>query len=316
MRVHLGAQGILGPVALTIGNFDGVHRGHGAMLSRLKAAADRLQIASAVMSFEPHPREFFRPQDCPARLTNLREKADRLALWGVDHFLVCRFNHMFSAQTAEQFMSQWLQSTLHVRWLLTGDDFRFGANRQGDVSTLKAFGQAHGIEVETQDTVVDGEDRISSSLIRACLQAGQLQRAGSLLGAPWSMQGRVIRGDGVGRQWGFPTANIDCSNRCLPVTGIFAVRARLSSGAQYFGVASLGTRPTVKSAGQQLLEVYLLDFSGDLYGQRMQLEFLEKFRDEQRFDSVEALKEQIGKDVEEARRFFKDDKTVIGIPHE
>ncbi len=305
MRLHFGVPDTQrAPVVLTIGNFDGVHRGHQAMLARLRAAGERLGLPTAVMSFEPHPREFFRPEDAPARLTSLREKAELLRSEGVDDLYVCHFNAAFAAQSPATFIDALLVQRLQVAWLLVGDDFRFGARRAGDFDLLAARGAQLGFEVEAQDTVVDGEDRISSSLIREMLANGDLEHATRLLGRPWHLSGRVAHGDKVGRTWGFPTANLPLRHRKVPVTGIFAARLTGADGVAHAGVASLGTRPAVKAAGLQLIETYLFDFDGDLYGQRVRVELLHKFRDETSFSSLDALRAQIAIDADNARHYF------------
>ena len=305
MRLHFGVPDTQrAPVVLTIGNFDGVHRGHQAMLARLRVAGQRLGLPTAVMSFEPHPREFFRPQDAPPRLTSLREKAELLRSEGVDHLYVCHFNATFAAQSPQSFVDELLVRRLQVRWLLVGDDFRFGARRAGDFALLAEQGLRLGFEVEAQDTVVDGSDRISSSLIRDTLASGNLELATRLLGRPWHLSGRVAHGDKVGRTWGFPTANLPLRHRKVPVTGIFAARMTGADGVARPGVASLGTRPAVKTAGLQLLETFLFDFDGDLYGQRVQVQLLHKFRDEAGFTDLDALRAQIATDASNARNYF------------
>ena len=305
MRLHLGVPDTTrGPTALTIGNFDGVHRGHQAMLARLRAAGEAHGIPTAVMSFEPHPREFFRPADAPARLTSLREKIELLEGEGVDEVYICHFNAAFAAQSPEHFIDELLVRRLGVRWLLVGDDFRFGARRAGDVDLLQGQGARHGFAVEQQGTVEDGDERISSSRIREVLAQGDLEHAAQLLGRPWHLSGRIGHGDKVGRSWGFPTANLWLRHRTVPVSGIFAARLTAGDGIARPGVASLGIRPTVKSAGVRLLETFLFDFDGDLYGQRVRVELLHKFRQELRFGSLDALKAQIADDARQARDWF------------
>jgi riboflavin kinase/FMN adenylyltransferase len=305
MRLHFGVpDATRAPIALTIGNFDGVHRGHQAMLARLRAAGRRLGLPTAVMSFEPHPREFFRPEEAPARLTSLREKVELLQDQGVDDLYVCHFNAAFAAQTPADFIATLLVARLQVRWLLVGDDFRFGARRAGDAAVLAEAGSQQGFAVEEQGTIVDGDERISSSLIREALAAGDLEGAARLLGRPWHLSGRIAHGDKVGRTWGFPTANLPLRHRKVPVTGIFAARLTGSDGVARTGVASLGTRPTVKSAGLRLLETFLFDFQGDLYGQRVRVELLHKFRDELGYADIATLRAQIADDAAQARAFF------------
>ena len=305
MRLHFGVPELArAPIALTIGNFDGVHRGHQVMLARLREAGRRLRVPTAVMCFEPHPREFFRPEEAPARITSLREKIELLAGEGVDEVYVCHFNAAFAAQSPEEFIDALLVQRLHAKWLLVGDDFRFGSRRAGDYALLSARGQQLGFGVESQGTVEENGERISSSLIRDVLAAGELEHAARLLGRPWHVSGRVAHGDKIGRTWGFPTANVFLRHRRLPVTGIFAALLHAEDGVARPGVASLGTRPAVKEAGVQLLETFVFDFDGDLYGQRVRVELLKKFRDEARFADLDALRVQIAADVADARSFF------------
>jgi riboflavin kinase/FMN adenylyltransferase len=305
MRLHFGVPDTeRAPTALTIGNFDGVHRGHQAMLARLRDAGRHHGLPTAVMSFEPHPREFLRPADSPARITSLREKVELLRHEGVDDLYICHFNQAFAAQAPQDFVDALLVRSLHARWLLVGDDFRFGAGRAGDVRLLAAAGATQGFAVEVQGSVEHDGERISSSLIREALAAGDLAHATRLLGRPWHLSGHVCHGDQVGRAWGFPTANLPLRRRRVPVTGVFAARLIGSDGTPHIGVASLGTRPAVKTAGAQLLEIHLFDFDGDLYGQRVQVELLHKFRDEARFSDLAALRAQIAADAAQARAFF------------
>lgn len=315
MRLHFGVPDTTrGPTALTIGNFDGVHRGHQAMLARLCAAGRRLGLPTAVMSFEPHPREFFRPADAPARITSLREKIELLSGSGVDTVYICHFNAAFARQTPQEFVDELLVRRLQVRWLLVGDDFRFGARRAGDAALLREQGRARGFAVEEQGTVEDGSERISSSRIRDLLAAGEMERAAHLLGRPWHISGRVGHGDKVGRTWGFPTANLWLRHRQVPVSGIFAVHFTGADGVARPGVASLGIRPSVASGGVRLLEVFLFDYSGDLYGQRARVALLHKFRDERGFSDLDALKAQIAEDADQARAWFDSLNPAAGLP--
>ena len=293
------------PVALTIGNFDGVHRGHQAMVGRLLSAARARGLPAAVMTFEPHPREFFSPADAPARLSPLREKLERLAELGVDRVYVCRFDASFATQSADAFVKGALARGLDVKWLLTGDDFRFGARRSGDVELLRRLAPELGMEVESMHTVeVDGV-RASSTAVREALAGGLLERAQRLLGRPYAITGRVVGGDRIGRELGFPTANIRMSLNRPPLWGIYAVTVRGLGAAPKIGAASLGVRPTVNSSGKATLEVFLLDFDGDIYGRRVRVEFLHKLRDEEKYPTLEALRNQIDLDVSATREFFR-----------
>ena len=293
------------PIALTIGNFDGVHLGHQAMLARLRAAAAARGLPACVMTFEPHPREFFAPDKAPVRLTSLREKLELLAHHGVERTYLCRFNFALAQVTAQEFIERILVRGLGVRWLQVGDDFRFGARRAGDLNMLKAHAARHGYAVEAMATLeLDGE-RVSSTAVREALAAGDMAKAGRLLGHPYRISGRVVRGDQLGRKLGFPTANVRMKHNRPPLTGIFAVEFRRGAGAPVQGVASLGVRPTVKAQGAApVLEVYLFDFKGEIYGEPVSVDFLHKFRDEAKYVDLETLKQQIARDVIDARNFF------------
>lgn len=293
------------PIALTIGNFDGVHLGHQAMLAKLRAAATARGLPACVMTFEPHPREFFAPDKAPVRLTSLREKLELLAQHGVERTHVLRFNFSLAQVTAQDFIDRILVRGLGVRWLQVGDDFRFGARRAGDLNMLKAHAARHGYAVEAMATVeLDGE-RVSSTAVREALAAGDMSKAGCLLGHPYRISGRVVRGDQLGRKLGFPTANVQMKHNRPPLTGIFAVEFRRGNGAPVRGVASLGVRPTVKAQGAApVLEVYLFDFKEEIYGESVSVDFLHKFRDEAKYVDLETLKQQIARDVVDAQNFF------------
>jgi riboflavin kinase / FMN adenylyltransferase len=293
------------PIALTIGNFDGVHLGHQAMLAKLRTAAAARGLPPCVMTFEPHPREFFAPDKAPVRLTSLREKLELLAGQGVERVHVCRFNFALAQVTAQEFIERILVRGLGVRWLQVGDDFRFGARRAGDLGMLKAQAARHGYAVEAMATVeLDGE-RVSSTAVREALAAGDMAKAARLLGHPYRISGRVVRGDQLGRKLGFPTANVRMKHNRPPLTGIFAVEFRRAGGVPLQGVASLGVRPSVKAQGAApVLEVYLIDFKEEIYGEPVSVEFLHKFRDEEKYVDLETLTQQIARDVADARQFF------------
>jgi riboflavin kinase/FMN adenylyltransferase len=299
------------PIALTIGNFDGVHLGHQEMLSRLREAGREDGLPPCAMTFEPHPREFFAPDRAPARLTSLREKLELLAGGGVARTHLFRFDYRLAQITAEDFIDRILVRGLGVRRLLVGDDFRFGARRAGDFAMLKAHAAAGGYTVEAMRSVTVNGERVSSTAVREALEAGDLQRATRFLGRPYSISGRVVRGDGLGRKLGFPTANIRIRHNRPALTGIFAVEVSGvtdpagADAAALRGVASLGIRPTVKQQGEPVLEVYLFDFSGDLYGRHVRVDFLHKFRDEQKFADLAALTGQIALDVANTRAYFE-----------
>ncbi len=303
------------PVALTIGNFDGVHLGHQAMLARLKEAANRLDLIACVMTFEPHPREFFAPDQAPTRLTSLREKLELLAAAGVERVQVCRFDFDFARISAEDFMVRILQRGLAVRWVLVGDDFRFGARRAGDFAMLKAFSAKCGFEAEEMPAYSVNDLRVSSTAVREALTMGDLELVRRLLGRPYSISGRVVSGDKLGRKIGFPTANIQLKHNRPPLSGIFAVEAeteihdavRLSSPRwmqAMRGVASLGVRPTVRENGKPVLEVHLFDFDQEIYGCHLRVHFLHKLRNEEKYPDLETLTKQIERDVEHAKNYF------------
>lgn len=305
MRVSRGIPAAAAtPAALTIGNFDGVHLGHQAMLAELKRAAGRLGLPACVLTFEPHPREFFAPDKAPTRLTSLREKLELLAGCGVDRVHICRFNYGLAQTTAEDFVERIIARGLRARWVLVGDDFRFGARRAGDLVMLKQAGPRLNFEVAAIASVMLDGERVSSSALRQALAAGDLDRAGRLLGRAYSISGRVVAGDGLGRKLGFPTANVQTRRNHPPFTGIFVVRLHGAAREPLRGVASLGVRPTVKQQGAPVLEVYALDFDGDLYRRHVRVEFLHKLRDEEKYADLATLTRQIALDVKNARAFF------------
>jgi riboflavin kinase/FMN adenylyltransferase len=292
------------PVALTIGNFDGGHLGHRAMLTRLAESASSGGLVSCVLTFEPHPREFFTPESAPVRLTNLREKLEWFASLGVERTHICRFDRNFSELSAQKFIERVVCRGLNAKWLLVGDDFRFGRGREGDLALLQSAGKKFGFEVAVMPSVTVSEKRVSSTRVRNALALGDLQQAAVLLGRPYSISGRVVHGDKTGRKIGFPTANIRIKHPRPPLGGIFAVEIAGIAERPLKGVASLGVRPTIKENGAPLLEVYVLDFDREIYGQHVRVDFLHKLRNEEKYPNVETLKAQIGRDVENAKSFF------------
>ncbi|MFZ0105377.1 MAG: bifunctional riboflavin kinase/FAD synthetase [Thiobacillus sp.] len=293
------------PHAVTIGNFDGLHLGHQAMLTRLLDVARARDLPSCVLSFEPHPREFFAPAQAPARLSSLREKTEMLRSRGIDRLHVFRFNRAFSSLSADQFIEQVLVRTLQARYVLVGDDFRFGAKRAGDFALLERAGRQFGFDAEFLPTVEVAGERSSSTAVRAALAAGELEHAARLLGRPYSISGRVVHGDKLGRDIGFPTANIQLKHNRPPLLGIFAVELYGLNGQPLPGVASLGVRPTVKGAdAAPVLEVHLFDFNADIYNRRVRVDFLHKLRDEEKYPDLPSLVAQIGRDVDNAKRFL------------
>ncbi|MDR1164203.1 MAG: bifunctional riboflavin kinase/FAD synthetase, partial [Candidatus Accumulibacter sp.] len=261
---------------------------------------------SAVLTFEPHPREFFARDASPARLSTLREKLERIAAEGVEQTFVCRFDRRFAALSAEDFIDRILVERLKTGYLTVGDDFRFGAFRRGDFALLQEAGGAKGFQVEATPSVrIDDAHRVSSSAIRALLGEGRLDRAALLLGRPFSIDGRVVHGMKRGRDLGFATANIRLRGGKSPIFGVFAVEVAGVGDRVLEGVANVGFRPSVDSDPRPLLEAHLFDFSGDLYGRRLKVRFLCKIRDEIRFSGLEDLKARIADDVVSAKRFFK-----------
>lgn len=305
MRVFRGTPASASAaIALTIGNFDGVHLGHQAMLATLIAAARERSLPSAVMTFEPHPREFFTPDSAPARLTSLREKLELLRDAGVDRVYVCRFNRAFSQINADDFVTRILHQQLRVKWLLVGDDFSFGAKRAGDYALLARQAPVLGFALCAMKSVEVGGKRVSSTSVREALAAGDMTLAKTYLGRNYSISGKVIHGDKIGRTLGFPTANVQIKHNRPPVAGIFAVKLHIVGSKALSCVASLGTRPTISQNGGLRLEVHVFDFSGDLYGKHVRVEFLHKIRDEAQYADLPALTAQIARDAEDARIFF------------
>ncbi len=284
------------PCALAIGNFDGMHLGHQALLQKLNETAKALNLTSAVMTFEPHPREFFAPETAPARLSSLREKLEHFAEAGVETTYVCRFNRRLAKLTPQEFMQNILRDSLNAQAILVGDDFRFGAMRAGSILD---FLEAKFNLISLPQVDLDGA-RVSSTRVRSALATGALHEASVLLGRPYSMSGKVVHGAKLGRQLGFPTANVHMRHERPALTGVYAVKL-----AGMNSVANLGVRPTIAGVSKLMLEVNVLDFDADLYGKHVHVEFLHKIRDEQKFDGLDALKTQIALDVESARDFFK-----------
>ncbi len=283
------------PLALTIGNFDGMHLGHQALLKRLLETASKAGKIPAVMTFEPHPREFFSPKNAPARLTTLREKLELLEAAGVEKMFVCAFNQRFAAISAQDFLHI-LREKMNATTILVGEDFRFGAKRAGTVDDFKA----HGFDLIPMPRVdLDGA-RVSSTRVREALAVGDLVLASRLLGRHYIISGKVVHGAKRGRELGFPTANIHMRHERPALTGVYAVKLQGLNA-----IANLGVRPTIEGIPKLLLETHVFDFDGDLYGQHVRVEFLQKIRDERKFDSLNALKAQIADDIAVARNFFK-----------
>jgi riboflavin kinase/FMN adenylyltransferase len=292
---HGSLQRARGRCALTIGNFDGVHRGHRALIDRVVARARESNLTACVLTFEPHPREYFSPDAAPPRITRLRDKLELLAEAGIARVHVARFDAAFAALPPERFIQGILIEGLGTQWLLVGGDFRFGARRAGDFATL----EGHGFQVEAMPEVKFDGVRVSSSAVRAALAAGELRAAERLLGHPYTISGRVAHGAKLGRGLGFPTANI-VLRRPPPIAGIYVVQVdRLGRG-----VASVGRRPTVNPVPIPLLEVHLFDHDADLYGEHLRVRFLEKLRDEEKYDGLAALQAAIARDARRAKEYF------------
>ncbi len=291
----------------TIGNFDGVHLGHQAVIGQLAEKADELCLPAVVITFEPQPREYFAPEMSPPRLTRFREKIEALRRYAVKRVLCLAFNWRLAEMTPDEFIRQVLIDGLGVKYLVVGDDFRFARNREGTFAHLRAAGEQYGFKVVHMHPFnVEGE-RVSSTRIRHALEAGDMEKAARLLGRDYRMSGRVAHGEKLGRELGFPTANIFLHRKASPLQGIFVVEVYGLDREPLEGVASIGTRPTVDGT-QTILEVYLFDFDQDIYGRHIQVSFLHKLRDEEKFDSLPELQAQIQKDVDAARAYFEGDR--------
>ncbi|MDA8920041.1 bifunctional riboflavin kinase/FAD synthetase [Porticoccaceae bacterium] len=295
---------------VTIGSFDGVHLGHQAILNQVKAVAAELGLPSVVMTFEPQPQEFFSGERAPARLMRLREKVDALFEFGVDQVLCLQFNRELRNLTAAEFVRSVLVDGLGTRHLIVGDDFRFGCDRSGDFKMLSEMGETYDFAVQDTETLeVDGQ-RVSSTLVRQILEQGNFERASQLLGKPFTITGRVVYGQQLGRELGFPTANVQLNRYSAPLSGVYAVLVNID-GAVYQGAANVGLRPTVGDLLKPILEVHLLDFEADLYGRRIEVEFVTKIRDEEKFTSLDKLIESIQRDVKQIRAWFAGDSENI-----
>lgn len=290
--------------AIAIGSFDGVHLGHAAILARVVAEARRRGLAAAILTFEPLPREFFSPATAPPRITSLAERLLAIADKGVEVAFVERFSAAYAALTPQAFAGR-LRNRYGARWVMVGPDFRFGARRAGDAATLQALGREHGFEVEVLPQVSDRGARVSSTRVREALARADFAQAAHLLGRPYAITGRVMHGAKRGRGLGFPTANIRLARPRPALQGIFAVKCYGAATRGLEGVASLGLNPAVNANGPATLEAFLFDFSGDLYGRHLRIEFLKKLRDEAPFASLDELAAQIRRDCDRAREFFR-----------
>ncbi|MGK2946694.1 MAG: bifunctional riboflavin kinase/FAD synthetase [Candidatus Malihini olakiniferum] len=289
---------------LTIGNFDGVHRGHKMLLERLKQEGQARNLPAMVMIFEPQPLELFAADQAPARLTLLRDKVSYLSCTGVDELFCVKFNADFAAHDAQDFVRHLLVKKLGVKFLVVGDDFRFGDGRSGDFLLLQESGETHGFEVISTTTLYNGGRRVSSTAVRHALLHDDLPLAQELLGHPYSISGRVVHGKALGKTLGFPTANLQMKRQVSPVSGVYAVEVYGLGSAPCPGVANIGIQPTVGRDTSQQLEVHLLDVEMDLYGRHIEVALYKKIRNEQRFASLEELRQQIAEDVATTRTFF------------
>ncbi len=299
---NLRASSAAGCVA-TIGSFDGVHQGHQIILGQVKEKAAELQLPSVAMVFEPQPDEYFSAEQAPARLMLLRDKVVALRAEGIDRVVCLQFNSRLRNLSAQAFIDSVLIDGLAVKHLVIGDDFHFGCDRKGDYRLLERVGAERGFGIEQTRTIEYAGERISSTRIRRLLEQEQFELAEQLLGKPYGINGRVVYGQQLGRSLGFPTANVRLNRYRSPLSGVFAVRSVVAERVVN-GVANIGVRPTVAGLVKPILEVFLLDFSGDIYGQRITVMPLKKLRDEKKFDSLDELKRNIERDVEQAKIFF------------
>ena len=303
------------PCALTIGNFDGVHRGHQALLARVREAADKLGVEAAVMTFEPHPREFFARlagdlSKAPTRIANLRDKLQALTNASIDRVIVEHFNAHFASMSPQDFVKKVLVQGLHVKWLMVGEDFRYGAKRAGTLATLIEAGEQYGFYVEALPAVTNNGTRISSSAVRAALAQSDFALAAQLLDHPYAISGHVIHGKKLGRTIGFPTLNLRIAHKRPALSGIFVVQVHGLAERPLPGVASLGVRPTVEDSDRVLLETYLFDYAQQCYGKLVRVEFLKKLRDEEKYADLPTLTAAIERDADHARTFFRERKAL------
>ncbi len=305
-----------GPCALAIGNFDGVHKGHMVLLSRLRQAANRLGLPAAVLTFNPHPRQYFALKTgtmahAPATITPLREKIQALSRCHVDQVTIARFNNMTADLSSEDFIEKILVKALNVKWLVIGENFRFGKGRTGTTDELKQAGERYGFHVEILPAVTDENGRISSSCIRNALEESDFETVTALLGKPYAISGHVIHGDKIGRNLGFPTANVPIRHYNPILSGVFITRVHGLSEEPLPSVSMIGTRPTIESNRHIMLETHILDFDRNCYGALIQVEFLKKLRDNRKFPDLETLTTAIQNDVNTARSYFAKYKTPV-----
>lgn len=305
MRIHRRPiSRIEGKYAATIGNFDGVHVGHAHILEKLVSVAKDRKLLAAVMIFEPQPLEYFSADSAPPRLSTLRKKLERFQEIGVDAVFVIPFDSEFSSLSADAFIDRYLVELLPVEWLLVGDDFRFGKGRVGDFRVLRERGQERGFEVEATDSITISGVRVSSSVVREALKSGDFQKSQEFLGRSYNITARVVRGNALGRTFGFPTANLGLKNLSSPLSGIYLVRVVGDEIDERYGLASIGSRPTIELNGSIKVEIFILDFDGDLYGKKITVTVLSKLRDEKQFASVDEMITAMKMDEARARKLI------------
>ncbi len=307
MKLIRGLHNLTRPLpgcVATIGNFDGLHLGHQHVINQLKAVAEIKNLPAVVIVFEPQPVEFFAPDQAPLRLSRLRDKIIRFSQVGIDYLLCLHFDQKFADLTAEEFVQQILIDKLNIRHLVIGDDFRFGKQRGGDFAYLQQCGEQAGFVVENTHTLMIDNERVSSTRIRQCIANNDFAGARQLLDRPYTLSGKVAHGRKLGRELGFPTINLKMGTRPMAVNGIFAVLVKGLDNRVLRGVASIGTRPTVNGS-TVILEVYILNFSEQIYGRCVDVEILHKIRNEEKYDSLDALKQQIQRDIEDAKNYFE-----------
>lgn len=301
-------------VAAAIGNFDGVHSGHQALIKTLQSVALKQHLCPLLVLFEPQPGEYFQGKDAPVRLSSLRDKLSVFRQLGVGYVYCIKFNKDISLMPAQTFAQRLLFDMLHVKYLLVGQDFRFGKQREGDVALLKRLSDKHHAEIDTFPDFTLKEERVSSTKIRQALHADDLKGSEALLGRPFSLCGRVVYGDSRGRQWGIPTANIHLNRKTLPLSGVYCVSVLRANGTYLQGVANIGCRPTIDGT-KTTLEVHMLHFSGSLYGERLEVTFLKKIRNEIKFNAIDALIAKIHEDIDIARQYFAANNDIACNEH-
>ena len=290
---------------VTIGKYDGVHRGQRAILDRVVERAREADLPGVVVTFDPHPLSVIEGREAPKRLTTEGQKADLIEEAGIDALLVVTFDQEFAARSAEEFVSRFLVGSLGVREIIVGRDFRFGQGREGDLAHLEAAGKAHGFTVSGLDEILYRGSPISSTRIRRAIEEGAIEEAAEMLGRPYELVGRVVRGDRMGKRLGWPTVNLDTRNELIPADGVYATRIRFSGlAAQFDAATNIGTRPTVYENYERVVETHVLDFGSDVYEQEMRLHFYKRLREEKMFPTIMDLSAQIGRDVEATREFF------------